>query len=159
MPDFDVRDFAPIRLAALPHQGAYHDIGVAFQQVAAMFSTRQLWPQARGMVAVYYNDPSAVPEADLRSHAGVRVDAAFDMPDAFEEVLLPAGPHAVSLYKGPYAGLPQAWDTLYGQALPASGRLPAESASFEIYLNDPTDTAPDDLLTEICVPLAAPSAQ
>ncbi len=155
MSDFEIRDLGEIRLAALPHQGAYYEIGSAFQQVAAMFGARQLWPHARGMVGVYYSDPSSVPEAELRSHAGVRVGEDFDMPDVLEEVRLPAGPHAVSVYKGPYAGLPTAWDALYGQALPKSGRMPAESASFEIYLNDPTEVAPEELLTEICVPLTS----
>lgn len=155
MAEFEIRHMAPTRLAALPHQGAYTEIGAAFQQIAAMFAARGLWPQARGMVGVYYDDPTSVPEAELRSHAGVRVEEGFEMPDVLEDVTLAAGEHAVSLYKGPYAGLPDAWSALYGGALPASGRMPANLPSFEIYLNDPTETAPEDLLTEICVPLAS----
>lgn len=154
MVEYDIREQAPVRLAALPHRGAYQDIGRAFQEVAAIFSARGLWSQAGPMVGVYHSDPSSVAEADLRSHAGVQVDAAFEMPDVLEEVILPGGPHAVMLYVGPYAGLPAAWDALYGQALPASGRMPAEHASFEVYLNDPTTVAPEALQTEICVPLA-----
>jgi AraC family transcriptional regulator len=37
--------------------------------------------------------------------------------------------------------------------LPRSGREPADAAMFDIYLNSPMDTAPEDLLTEICLPL------
>lgn len=155
MADFEIREMAETRLFGLPHQGAYSEIGQAFQHVAAVFSARGLWPQARGMVAVYHCDPSSMPEADLRSHAGVRVDEGVTLPDGLEELRLAGGAHAVSRYKGPYAGLPAAWDALYGKALPASGRMPADGPSFEVYLNDPTDTAPEDLLTEICVPLAS----
>lgn len=155
MADFEIRELPTRRLAALPHQGSFSEIGRAFQQVAAVFNARRLWPEARGMVGVYYSDPSAMPEAELRSHAGIAVGAEFDMPEVLEEVVLPAGSHAVMLYKGPYAGLPAAWEALYGKALPASGRLPAESPSFELYLNDPTEVVPEDLLTEICVPLAS----
>lgn len=155
MVEYDIREQAPVRLAALPHRGAYQDIGRAFQEVAAIFSARGLWSQAGPMVGVYHSDPSSVAEVDLRSHAGVQVDAAFEMPDVLEEVILPGGPHAVMLYVGPYAGLPAAWDALYGQALPASGRMPAEHASFEVYLNDPTTVAPEALQTEICVPLSS----
>ena len=155
MAEYEIRDMAETRLAALPHRGAYNEIGAAFQQVAAIFTARNLWPQARGMVGAYHSDPSAVPEAELRSHAGVRVEPGFEMPEVLEEVILPGGPHAVMLYTGPYAGLSAAWDALYGQALPALGRMPADTPPFEIYLNDPTEVAPEALLTEICVPLAS----
>lgn len=153
MLDVTIRAADPIRLAALPHRGAYPEIGKAFQQLAAIFSARHLWPQARGMVAIYHDDPSSVPALDLRSHAGVRVGPDFDMPDVLEDVTIPAGRQAVLLYKGPYAGLPAAWDALYGQWLAQSGEEPDDAPAFEIYLNDPSDTAPADLLTEVCVPL------
>ncbi len=153
MVEYEIRALPATRLAALPHRGAYNEIGSAFQQVAAVFNARRLWPEARGMVGVYHSDPSSVPEAELRSHAGVRVANGFEMPEVLEEVILPAGPHAVMLYTGPYAGLPGAWDALYGQALPASGRMPSDLPSFELYLNDPTEVPPEALLTEICVPL------
>ena len=155
MSDAEIRTLPELRLAALPHTGAYHQIGKAFQQVAAVFNARGLWPHARGMVALYHDDPSSMPEASLRSHAGIRVEEGFALPDVLTEVRLPGGPHAIVTHKGPYAGLPAAWDALYSGWLPQSGHVPADSPPFEIYLNDPTDTAPADLLTEICVPLAS----
>lgn len=155
MADFEIREMPETRLFGLPHQGAYTDIGAAFQQVAAIFTARGLWAHARGMVAVYHCDPSSVPEAELRSHAGVVMNGDVALPEVLEELRLPAGEHAESSYKGPYAGLPAVWDALYGRALPASGRLPADQPAFEVYLNDPTETAPEDLLTEVCVPLVS----
>ena len=155
MSEFEIRDMGPTRLAALPHRGAYSEIGAAFQQLAAIFTARNLWGQARGMVGVYHSDPTSVPEAELRSHAGVRVPADFEMPDVLEEVVLPAGAHAVSHYTGPYAGLPAAWDALFGKSLPASGRMPADLPSFEVYLNDPTEVSPEALETELCVPVTS----
>jgi AraC family transcriptional regulator len=43
---------------------------------------------------------------------------------------------------------------LLGIWLPASGESYGTTPMFEVYLNSPMDTAPDDLLTEICLPLA-----
>ncbi|MGB0905271.1 MAG: AraC family transcriptional regulator, partial [Mangrovicoccus sp.] len=71
-----------------------------------------------------------------------------------ERLDLPAGRHGVLRYKGPYTGLKAAYEYLYGQWLPGSGETPAEFAVYEIYLNSPMDTAPEDLLTDICMPLA-----
>ncbi len=150
----EIRDLPARRLAALPHTGAYHEVGRTFEKVSAVFSGRNLWGGAKGMIGVYYDDPSTVAEDALRSHAGVWVGPDFDVPDDLEEATLPAGPHAVLVYKGPYNGLRDAYQDLYGRWLPESGRVPAHAAPFEVYLNSPMDTAPADLLTEICAPLA-----
>lgn len=151
---FEIRECAAQRLAALSHKGAYPEIGRAFQQVAAVFSARNLWGHARGMVGVYHDSPADVAEPDLRSHAGIIVEQGVAMPSDLEEVQLPGGRHAVLTLKGPYSGLQAAWDHLYGTALPQSGEVPADSPPFEVYLNDPSQTAPADLVTEIHVPLA-----
>jgi AraC family transcriptional regulator len=153
MAQFETRSRPETRLAALPHQGAYAQIGSAFQQVAAVFTARGLWAHAGGMIGVYYDSPVDTPEEDLRSHAGVIVDESFEMLPVLTEVRLAARPHAVLTYQGPYSGLAAAWDDLYCNRLPELGVVPADAPPFEVYLNDPTNTAPADLLTEICVPL------
>lgn len=152
--DVDIRTLDPLRLAALPHRGAYPEIGRAFEQVSAIFAAHELWPHARGMVGVYYDDPAAVPEAELKSDAGIVVPTEFALPDSLTEVHLDGGKHAVLTFKGPYAGLPQAYEYLYGTWLPDSGAEPRNAPPFERYLNDPSQVAPSELLTEVCAPLA-----
>lgn len=149
----EIRNEPARRLGALPHKGPYSEISRAYDKLGAVLGARGLWPQARAMVAAYYDDPSATAPAALRSHAGVVFGADVVLEPPLEVVTLPSGPHAVLRYQGPYAGLPAAYDQLYAQWLPASGRQPADSPVFEIYLNTPMDTAPENLLTEICVPL------
>ncbi|SFR32066.1 AraC family transcriptional regulator [Litoreibacter janthinus] len=141
------------RLAALAHTGPYIEIGKKFEAVSSMFSSRGLWPHARGMAGIYYDDPNAVPEADLRSYAGILVGSEFDMPGDMEDLTIAEGKVAVLTYQGPYAGLKAAYDYLYGAWLPQSGEEPRDAPAMEVYLNDPTDTAPEDLLTEIYLPL------
>ncbi len=141
------------RLFAVPHKGPYTDISRAFEKLGTIAAARNLWPQARGMVGVYHDDPSATPADDLRSHAGLLVDDTVPLPDGLEEVRLAGGKMAVLRLKGPYSGLKAAYDHLYGVWLPASGAHTANSPSFEVYVNSPMDTAPGDLLTDICVPL------
>lgn len=144
---------APMRLAALPHKGPYLEIGRSFEAVGAIFTARNLWPQARGMAGLYFDDPNAVPEADLHSYAGVVLAENAPVPDGLEEVSTAGGKLAILTFKGPYSGLKNAYDYLYGVWLPKSGEEPAEAPVFEVYLNNPMDTAPDELLTEICLPL------
>ncbi len=141
------------RVAAVPHRGPYPEISRAFAALGTILHSRGLVGEARGMVAIFYDDPSAVAKAELRSHAGVVVGDHVSLPDPLEEVRLPAGRHAVMHFRGPYAGLPAAYDTLYGSWLPSSGEEPADAPPFEIYHNTPMDTAPEDLRTDICIPL------
>ena len=142
------------RLAAMAHTGAYPAIGLAFEKAGAVFATRKLLPQIRGMMGVYYDDPSAIPEPELRSFAGLIVADDFDVPAPLQEVVVAAGDYAVMTYTGPYAGLPLAYDYLYGTWLPASGREVGAQPVIEQYLNNPADTPPDRLVTEVCLPLA-----
>jgi AraC family transcriptional regulator len=148
-----IRSEDAIHLAALSHTGAYFEISRAFQKLSAVMASRDLFRTAGRMIAVFYDDPQSVAEADLRSHAGFEIKMTSGLSAPLEEVTLPAGRHAVLTYKGPYAGLPAAYDELFGVWLPASGEEPADSPAFEVYLNSPTDTAPEDLVTELHLPL------
>ena len=142
------------RLAAVPHKGAYHEIARAFEKLGSTVAARGFYGRFGHMVGVYYDSPADVKPADLRSHAGLEAPADLPIEAPLEEVTLPAGRHAVLTFTGPYAGLPAAYDQLFGVWLPQSGETPTDSPVFEVYLNSPMDTAPDDLVTEICLPLA-----
>lgn len=150
----EIRTEPDRRLAAMPHTGPYQRIDRAFEKLAGVIGARGLFEQTAGMVGVFYNDPSAVAEADLRSHAGFVMAQTAEIAAPLEVVDLPGGKHAVLTFKDPYTGLPDAYDDLFARWLPQSGEAPADQPSFEVYLNSPMDTAPDDLLTEIHLPLA-----
>ena len=142
-----------LTLAALGQRGDYSEGSVSFQKVATIMTTGGHWPNTRGMVGVYYDDPSVVPADDLRSHAGV-IWAGGDVPDGLEKVTLQGGTYAVLTFKGPYSGLAAAYQYLYGPWLAQTKAELRDAPSFEVYLNDPTDTPAADLLTDIHMPLA-----
>jgi AraC family transcriptional regulator len=156
LPMFPVRiDTLPERrLAAFAHQGAYPMIATTFSRL--FLSLRDAGLLGRiGFpgVALYHDSPAEVPVADLRSHAAFSMADDLPLPAPYDDLRLAGGRHAVLTFRGPYTGLPAAWDWIYGQWLPGSGEVPADRAPFEMYLNDAYDTAPEDLLTEVCVPL------
>ncbi|MCR9135100.1 MAG: AraC family transcriptional regulator [Alphaproteobacteria bacterium] len=142
------------RLAAIFHKGAYMDSGSCYKNLASTASSLQLWPEVQGMIGVHYDDPNVVAEADLRCHAGLVISPSTTLPEGLEEVHLAGGDHAVLRFKGPYTAIKIAYDYLYGEWLPHSGRDPADAPCYESYLNAPVDTRPDDLLTDICLPIA-----
>ena len=63
------------------------------------------------------------------------------------------GRYAVLNYKGPYSDMQAVYQWLYGSWLPASGQEADDAPVFEEYLNNPRDTAPTELLTDIYLPL------
>jgi AraC family transcriptional regulator len=105
------------------------------------------------MLGLSHDDSQPVPATDLRSLAGLKINGPADFSAPLKEVTLPGGSQAVLTYRGPYAGLPAAYDQLFGAWMPASGEEPADTPSVEVYLNSPMDAALEDLLTELHLPL------
>lgn len=153
MYDITLQDLPARRLVGVPHRGDYQRISTAFEKLGAILGARALWPQVELMVGVYYDDPSAVAPEALRSFAGAAVSAEVGTEPPLQEVPLPAGRHAVLRFTGPYAELPTAYDDLYGRWLPQSGETQTGAPTYELYLNSPADTAPANLVTDICMPL------
>ncbi|MEP5727895.1 MAG: AraC family transcriptional regulator [Sulfitobacter sp.] len=153
--DVEIKTTPAHRLAAMKHTGAYTKIGGCFEKIAQIATMQGLWAHSGGLVRVHYDDPNVVPEPELRSYAGLILKADVALPEGLEEVRLTGGTYAVLRYKGPYTGIGVAYDHLFGRWLPESDKEPADAPAYEMYLNTPQDTAQEELLTEIYLPLAA----
>ncbi len=143
------------RLATIPHKGSYLNIGRAFSALGGTLAARGWNSPATQMLALFYDAPDSVTEAELRSCAAVIVAEDYPMESPLVEIRMPALRAAVLRHKGPYAELRSSYDWFYGQWLPGSGEEPADQPPFEHYLNTPMDTAPPDLLTDIHMPIKA----
>jgi AraC family transcriptional regulator len=153
MYDVTIRALDGFTFAGLVHAGPYPGISDTFGRLGPALGQAGLGPVARQGIGVYYHMPGQVPDADLRAHAGCIVPDDANVPAPLEKIAMPGGRMAVLTLKGPYAGIPDAWTYLYGTWLPGSGEEAADRVPFELYPNSPMDTAPADLITEICVPL------
>lgn len=152
MHPIEIRHEPARRLAMLAHQGPYEEIGRSFEAFGAICQSRSLWPHLGPMMAIYLDSPETVPAHELRSFAGAAW-TGNGMPEGLAEQHLPGGKTAVLTCKGPYSGISPAYDTLFGNWLPQSGEEPGDTPCFEIYLNNPREVPPEELLTEICLPL------
>lgn len=144
----------PIRPAVgLEHRGPYHDIGATFGLLFTQLAKVKLTDQVAGCFGRYIDDPKIVAPADLRSHACAFLRRPTNAPAPLETFDAGGGLHAVLTYKGPYSAMQPAYDWMFGVWLPTSGRVPRDAPCLEINLNTPDKTPPQDLLTEICLPL------
>lgn len=150
----NIRSLDDMSVAALPHRGPYDRIGATFAALDRRIAASSLAGRTREGVGLYYDMPGQVPDAELRAHAGMVVAPGTAIPDGFDSIVIPGGRHAVLTVTGPFTRIPEGWAWLYGNWLPDSGETPADRVPFELYVSDMETTAPADLVTLICLPLA-----
>jgi AraC family transcriptional regulator len=107
------------------------------------------------MIGLFLDDPDTKEAANLRSKACLPITQQIDFISPLEETLLRGGLYAKLRYRGPYADMKGAYRWFLGAWLPNSGHEAADAPIFEIYHNNPVDTPPSDLLTDIHLPLEA----
>jgi AraC family transcriptional regulator len=94
---------------------------------------------------------------ELRSDAAIIIPEEYEPPeeeDAPMITTLPGGLHAVVTHLGPYSTLSDAWMEFCGRAIPLAGLSPIEGLSFEMYVNDCSKVAPEDIRMDLYVPVA-----
>ena len=151
--DVRLEDFGPKRVAFLRHVGPSNEVAPAWQKLMSWAGWRGLIRSAPMLLGIVYDSPDITSEAKLRYDAAMVVgeDVHGEGEIGIQEIT--AGQYAVLLHIGPYSNINQTYDRLFGDWLPSSGCEPASIPAFERYLNTPYDTAPENLRTDIYVPL------
>lgn len=112
------------------------------------------WHALRECFAMCPDEASMVPDAEARYQAGFFYEGALPtLGTEVQRVTIPGGSWAVALHQGSYETLWQSWNRLYRDWLPASGCIARDAAPFEIYLNDKKQVPPEELRTEIWIPI------
>jgi AraC family transcriptional regulator len=151
--DVRVEKVPPRRVAFLRHLGPYQSVGPTFERLAGWAGQRGLFGPNTLMLGVCHDDPDVTPPDKIRYDCCVTVDERVGGEGEIGVQTLDGGECAVVTHRGPYATLGESYRWLYGVWLPTSGREPGNAPPFEVYCNSPRDTPPEELLTDICVPL------
>ncbi len=117
-------------------------LGEAYGAVGQYLGSLGEAPGGAPFVA-YYN----MNMEDLDIEAGFPVSKAFPGSGTIQSSQMPAGKFATCLYKGPYCDCGQAYEELtrwvQEQGFETTGVV------YEFYLNNPAETPPDELKTQI----------
>ncbi len=149
-----IKPIPEIEVVSMPNIGSYDQIGKCYVALYGWLGARQLIDPHRRVMTVYYDDPANVLEAQLRSRACATVSKPCKLEAPFERLTVAGGEYAVLRHKGSYAGLSAAYQWLFGTWLLRSGRALRDAPVIDEYNNSPINTQPEELLTDICVPLA-----
>jgi len=143
----------PIRVAFMRHVGPYDEVGATWDKLLPRLGKEGLLGGGALILGLCHDDPEVTPPAKIRYDACVTVDEAFVPEGDIGVQVIPGGEYAVTTHFGPYQKLGETYTKLLGQWLPRSGRELRSTPCFEVYLNDPQSTDPEDLLTDIYAPL------
>jgi AraC family transcriptional regulator len=122
--------------------------------------------RVRSCIALLPNSPQGPDDARCRYLAGVVFGLALHTQQGrCEQPAIPLdgtlawwpiapGRYAVFTHAGPYPTLHRSWIAIYRDWLPTSGERLRAAPPMEVCLNDPTETPPEELLTEIWIPVA-----
>ncbi|TVM14531.1 GyrI-like domain-containing protein [Oceanidesulfovibrio indonesiensis] len=143
----------PKKLACVRHAGPYQESFKAWGSLMARAASKGLQRPEAKYLGFSHDDPNVTPAAELRYDACITVHDGAEGDGDVQISELVGGEYAKYLHKGPYDGLMKVYSNLYTKWLPESGREARHEPPFGKCLNDPNSTPPEDLLTEVYIPL------
>lgn len=125
----------------------------AFGQLMGYLGSTNAWDKVRHIIAIY-PDPVEVGE-EARFDAGAVFTEGQEpaAPTGLAYQTLPGGRWAVFRHVGPYDTLWQTWQAALRDWLPSAGEEMRDAALFEDYVDDASQIAPEQLRTDIYLPI------
>lgn len=157
MPDLNIRgevkEVPALQVVYVRLTGDYklNDYGVAWIKLCGYVQQQGLPMGDCCPLCIYHDDPKVTASEKLRTDVCMVLPVPGIAKGEVGAKVISAGRCAVFLYKGSYADLPAVYDTIYAKLIPEMGCTLREEPSYERYLNDPCNTAPEELLTEISI--------
>ena len=121
-----------------------------------------VWAGGRGLlgpglrvIGVVHDDPMITAADRVRYDAGIVVGSQVIAEGDVGLQTLEEGRFAVARHRGRYDGLGATYARLCGEWAPRAGHELRSAPALEVYLNSPGTTAPENLLTDVYVPVVA----
>jgi len=151
--EVSIKEFDEMTVAFVRHTGPYQDVGKAWEKLCCDQQVRTMSGPDSLAIGICYDDPDVTEEEKIRYDACVTVDDSFVPGNGISRQKIRGGDYAVMFHKGRFEDLLKSYRWIYGEWLPGSGREVEAGPSLEIYLTDPDKVPPEEMLTEIRIPL------
>jgi len=148
-----IKQLEPQRVAFMRHIGPYQQVGETWGKLMMFLGKEGLVGGDTQFIGICHDDPAVTPPDKVRYDACVTVPADFQPQGEIGVQVVPGGEYAVTTHLGPYEKLGDSYAGLLGQWLPRSRRMLRSAPCFEVYLNSPENTDPEDLVTDLYAPL------
>ena len=143
----------PVSVAFIRHVGPYNKVASAWDKLLPFLGKGGWLGGDSEFIGICHDDPEVTLARKIRYDACVTIDPTFKPRGEIGSQTIAGGDYAMATHIGPYERLGETYAAVFGQWLPRSGRGLRASPCFEVYLNDPGSTEPEELITDIYVPL------
>lgn len=144
------------RVVMIRHLGPYEGLSPEFDRIWKWATAHNVPVQKT--IGIYWDNPDFTPAPQLRSAACLEVPHGYQLtsPDGLplESSEVPGGPYATTRYVGPYEQMAPVWTSFTNHIERTLRRQIREDIpAFEVYVNDPSDTPPHQLITDLYMPV------
>jgi len=148
-----IKSLRPMPVAFVRHVGPYDRVAQAWDRLGAFLGKHGWLGGDAQFIGICHDDPAVTEPARIRYDACVTVDRRFTPENDIGVQTVAGGDYAVLTHVGDYGRLGDGYARLFGHWLPRSGRRLRAIPSFEMYLNSPESTDPQDLIVDLHAPL------
>ena len=145
---------APQRVLYVRRAGRYAAAAAqAWETLMRFAGEHGLLNAAALRIGVTYDFPEITDEEHTRYDACLTCNSEVPVNDNISMQTLRGGEFAVFEHAGAYETLWSTYNAIYSRWLPNADTVLAHAPSYAVYLNDPYDVAPEQLRTQICIPV------
>lgn len=145
-----IKDGVPFWYAAMDFQGSFKNMAKNIGAFMNEFFKQGLQPGG-ALMGVYFNNPRDVKEEELKWSIGFPVTKDADVKEPLKKIEFNYKKVAVYLHTGPYEKLHEAYDKIFKHAETKGYKI--KWPTYDKYLNNSNMVKPEELKTEITVPL------
>ena len=157
--EVQIKNMPELHVAYVRHVGPYKGDSKLFGR---LFEKLMEWAGPRGllcfpetkMLSVYYDNPEITDEEKMRVDACITVPKDTQVEGEVGKMTVPGGKYAVARFELAGSGeYEKAWNKVFDEWLPENGYQPADSASYELYQNNPEEHPQGIHIVDICIPV------
>lgn len=148
--DVRIKDQKAFFYAYLECSGPYAQMQAKIGEFMAAYFSQNLGP-ITGLIALYLNAPDQVPEAELKWRIGAPIGKETEPAAPLQKDVFDHPQVAYALYIGPYDKISETYGKISAYIDQNGWRM--SGPPMEMYLDNPEETAPEELRTEIFLPV------
>jgi AraC family transcriptional regulator len=155
-PDAEIINVEPKKVIYTSLFGNYTDMdySIGWDKVCGFAGKNNLFGRDTEMIGVCFDDPDVTPAGKQRYDACLSIGGKSATPEGEIGVqTLEGGKFAKFRHVGPYDYLSEVYSIIFAEWLPKSGYELRFVPNWEVYVNAPEQTKPEDLITDIYIPI------
>lgn len=149
----EIVNIKSIKIACIRHIGHYDTVGPTWEKLIKWGYKKWLLGWKPKMIGIPHDSPQITAEENIRYDACVVIRKEIQPENDIQYKEIVRGQYAVFSYKGSYHQLSNMYNYIYGKWLIESNYTLRDDPGFEMYKNNPKRTKPENLFTEIYIPI------